>query len=657
MTSGNDEEFLRLRAEEALAQSVVGLTGRLRGVYTALLLAGRQRWRLSVYRTQPAPTGRCDALLIGPGGVFALAVVDELPDDDQVRRLRAQAEQLFAGVSIGPNRHEFVRETVELVFVLPPGRRAGGDGRFVVVTDATVRTLMGRRSVMPARLAGDLAEHTAQRHRDYRPIARLAPAQPPAETDGLLEVETLHTDHLAGALAKPFPTWLAFLDPAQLALVTRNHNGPARIVGPAGSGKTVLALHRMAHRARRSTGPLLFTTLVKNLPPCQESAFARLLPDAAGRAEFTNLHAWAQAFLTERGIPMRMELKRADTAFNLAWGRVGRAGPLAEISPALPYWREEVDRVIKGRGLACDDAGFTAYAEVDRRGRRVSLRTGQRRHVWELYQAYEAYRTEWGCFDGNDVITAALDELRARPLRQPYAMVVVDEMQDMTVQSVRLVHALTGDEPNSLLFVGDRQQQIYAGGWRFVDAEVNIVGRSEKLTKNYRNRREVLRLAASLPGARPVEDLDTSERQSLDLTDAALPDGYAGRQYCAQAELHSHIRRQLDNIVAQGISLSDTAIITITNAEAEAVLRLLRRWGIAAQELVEYRCADTDSGVKVGTVYRAKGLDFRAVIHPFVEPAPPGTDAERERQDLIMRQQFVAVTRARDYVWLGIVRG
>ena len=185
----------------------------MRGVYTALLLAGRQRWWLSAYRTQPAPAGRCDALLIGPGGVFALAVVDELPDDEQVRRLRAHAEQLFAGVPIGPNRNEFVRETVELVFVVPPGRRAGGDDRFVVVTDATVRTLMGRRSVMPVRLAGALAEHTAQRHRDYRPIARLEPVRPPAEADGLLEVETLHTDHLAGALAKPFPTWLAFSIP------------------------------------------------------------------------------------------------------------------------------------------------------------------------------------------------------------------------------------------------------------------------------------------------------------------------------------------------------------------------------------------------------------------------------------------------------------
>ncbi|MFF2391603.1 hypothetical protein [Nocardia sp. NPDC058114] len=77
------------------------------------------------------------------------------------------------------------------------------------------------------------------------------------------------------------------------------------------------------------------------------------------------------------------------------------------------------------------------------------------------------------------------------------------------------------------------------------------------------------------------------------------------RQYCTQAELHSHIRRQLDNIVAQAISLSDTAIIT--DAESEAVLRQLRRWAIAAQEVLDYRCADNDNGVEVGTVYRAKG--------------------------------------------------
>ncbi|MFC4126909.1 UvrD-helicase domain-containing protein [Nocardia rhizosphaerae] len=654
MTSSNDREMLRRRIECEVGDAVGELPGRSRNVYTALLVDGHRQWRLLLHRTQPAPAGRCDAMLIGPGGVFAVNIVDELPGEAQIRRLRAQAEHVFTGVSYGPESGEFVRETVELVFVLPAGRRPDADGRFVVVTDATLRSVLGRDRILPAKAARALAEHTGRRHADYVLLPTVTPA-PAAAPDGLLEVDALQTDQVNLALAKPFPTWLTFLDPTQNALVARNYTGPARIVGPAGSGKTVLALHRMAHRARRSTGPLLFTTLVRNLPPCQQSAFARLLPDAAHRAEFTNLHAWAQNFLAERGKPRIMELKRTTTAFNLAWIRAGRVSPLAATEPS--YWREEIDRVIKGRGLPATDAGFAAYAEVDRRGRRVPLHPVQRRHVWALYRAYEQIRTERGCFDGNDVIAAALDELRARPLDRPYAMVVVDEVQDMTLQSVRLVHELTGDEPNSLLFVGDRQQQIYAGGWRFVDAGIAIVGRSERLTRNYRNRRAILKLAASLPGAGPVDDFDTGDRHSLEHTEAALPDGIAERWSCTRAELAGHLRGRLDLIVAAGISLSDTAIITITNPEAEAILRLLHQWQIPATELVDYRCAAADTGVKVGTVYRAKGLDFRAVIHPFPVPAAPATDAERERYELTMRQQFVAVTRARDYVWLAEISG
>ncbi|UGT56508.1 UvrD-helicase domain-containing protein [Nocardia asteroides] len=653
MTSSNDREILRRRIESEITDAVGELPGRSKNIYTALLLDGRRQWRLLLHRTQPAPPSRCDGLFVGPRGVFALNIVDELPGEAQIRRLRAQAEQLFTGVTIAPHGNEFVRETVELVFVLPVGRPPNADGRFVVTTDATLRSLLTRDRVMTAAAADALAEHTGRRSTDYQVIPTVPSAQL-GEPDGLLEVADLRADQVTHALSKPFPSWLAFLDPAQNALVSRNYNGPARIVGPAGSGKTVLALHRMAHRARRTTGPLLFTTLVRNLPPYQEVSFARLMPDAAGRAEFTNLHAWAQNFLAARGKPRTMELTRTTTAFNRAWAKSLRASPLSAIERA--YWREEIDRVIKGRGLPATDDGFAEYAEIDRRGRRVALRPRHRRQVWDLYEAYEEIRIERQCFDGNDVIAAALDELRARPLPRPYAMVVVDEVQDMTLQSLRLVHAMTGDETNSLLFVGDRQQQIYAGGWRFVDAGINIVGRSEKLTKNYRNRRAILKLAASLPGARPVEDFDTRERHSLDLTEAALPDGIAERWVCTRAELYDQIRRQLDRIVDLGIPLADTAIITITNAEAETMLRHLRQWGIAAQELVEYRGAPTDTGVKVGTVYRAKGLDFRAVVHPFAEPAPPTTDAEHERYELTMRQQFVAVTRARDFVWLGVVR-
>ncbi|WP_336084039.1 UvrD-helicase domain-containing protein [Nocardia sp. SSK8] len=255
---------------------------------------------------------------------------------------------------------------------------------------------------------------------------------------------------------------MTFLDPAQNALVARNYQGPARIAGPAGTGKTVLALHRMAYQARRSTGPLLYTTLAKNLPPYQRAAFTQMAPPVAARAEFTNLHAWARDLLARRGVPFEMDLDRADTAFARAWSRVRAHGPLAGISSDIRYWREEIDRVIKGRGLGVDD--YRQYRRLLRRGRKVALRDGAREQVWELYRQHEAIRADMRCHDANDLITAALDQVRRRPFDRPYAIVVVDEVQDMTVQSLRLVHALTGDAPNALLLVGDGRQRIYAGG-------------------------------------------------------------------------------------------------------------------------------------------------------------------------------------------------
>ncbi|WP_280348003.1 UvrD-helicase domain-containing protein [Nocardia neocaledoniensis] len=653
MTSSNDREILRLRIESEITDAVGELPGRSKNIYTALLLAGRGQWRLLLHRTQPAPASRCDGLFLGPRGVFALNIVDELPGAAQIRRLRAQAEQLFTGVTIAPHGNEFVRETVELVFVLPTGRPPRIDGRFVVTTDVTLRSLLTRDRVMTATAAAALAEHTGRRSTDYQLIPTPVPARV-TETDGLLEVADLRADQVTEALAKPFPSWLAFLDPAQNALVSRNYNGPARIVGPAGTGKTVLALHRMAYQSRRTTGPLLYTTLVKNLPPYQQTAFARLSPHTAHRAEFTNLHAWARELLARRRVPVTMDMDQADNAFARAWSRTGAHGPLAELSVDIRYWREEVDRVIKGRGLGLDDFGH--YAGLRRRGRRVALHEGARARVWDLYRQYEEFRREARFHDANDVITLALNQLRAEPLARPYAMVVVDEVQDITVQSLRLVHELTGNAANALLLVGDGQQRIYAGGWRLVDAGIHVVGRSETLTKNYRNRRAIVEFAAALPGAALIRDLEPEEGHLLGRTEPALPGGRVDRWSGSADDLPAAVIAQIDTLRAEGLVDADIAIITMTTFEADRLLLALKRAGIAAQNMERFHGAVDEAGVKVGNVYRAKGLDFRAVIHPFVEPAPPTTDAERERYELTMRQQFVAVTRARDYVWLGMVQ-
>ncbi|MEU9982651.1 hypothetical protein [Streptomyces sp. NPDC050856] len=209
-----------------------------------------------------------------------------------------------------------------------------------------------------------------------------------SEADGLFDLDGLREAALAEARRAPIERWMTFLHPDQVALVRRDHEGPARISGPAGTGKTVVGLHRAAHLAQRTGGRVLYVTFANNLPRVQRTFLRAMAPVLSDRVDFRSLHSWAQEYLQSRGVPVRLHGDKAETAFSLAWKHVGRESCLAEIDAMPGYWREEIDYVIKGRGLTT----FEEYAAVPRRRRRTVLRRTHRQAVWALYEAYERTR-------------------------------------------------------------------------------------------------------------------------------------------------------------------------------------------------------------------------------------------------------------------------
>ncbi|MGW0251676.1 UvrD-helicase domain-containing protein [Nocardia goodfellowii] len=628
------------------------MSTRQRNVLCGLLAEGRPGWYLLVRRGGQAAARSADAFLIGSGGVFGLVFSDTSPEE--LTKVWDRSALLFAGLDVGRNQNVFVPETVELVVVVAPYSRPRGDGRYRMVSELDYRTLFDSGHRLERGSAARIAEAVADRSIEYALLTLHRPTPTVPRETALIDTAEVYDQQREHALTKPFPTWMSFLDPAQQVLVARNYNGPARIAGPAGTGKTVVALHRMAYRARRTTGKLLFTTFVRSLPRCQQQAFAQLAPGVADRAEFKNLHSWAGELLGSRGLPGRMDLKSADNAFNRAWSRVASRGPLAEIESDNRYWREEVDRLIKGRGLT----DFEEYARLVRRGRNGVLRRSARQAVWALYEEYERLREQSGFLDANDLISAALQQVQTEPLDEGYDMVVVDEVQDMTVMGLRLAHAIAKDVPNALLLVGDGQQQVYAGGWRLSDAGIPIVGRGAILEVNYRNHHEILELASSLEGKSVVDDLDGEAGITLSRSRTALRGGGIAETWRgADHEVERQLQWQLTKIRNHGIPLSATALVTRTNHEADRFRRALRRWNVPFRNLEDYDCAEEEM-IKIGTVYRAKGLDFRAILHPYFtksEIPEQLSDARRDREQLAVNQRFVAITRARDYVWLGIV--
>ncbi|MFJ7206470.1 UvrD-helicase domain-containing protein [Streptomyces sp. NPDC098789] len=668
-------EHWQAARRQALRWTAVG-EGEQRLVAQLLVLTARgwrllvnRRWTGAGSRTRAGAGARtvgADVLLVGPGGVFVIDVrAGGEPGEGPAAELLAATkatESAVASLGMSP-------VAIQPLMVCA-GRHVDADhGRIRLLGEHEVgRVLLSQPHRLRAASVRAIADHLERLFPDHAGVAvdRLVPpagtpaSEQPGSADGLFDLGGLREAALKGAMRAPIEQWMTFLHPDQVALVRRNWSGPARISGPAGTGKTVVALHRAAHLARRTTGRILYVTFANNLPRVQHTFLGTMAPSVSDRVDFRSLHAWAQEFLHQRGVPVRLHGDKAETAFSLAWKDVGRGSRLAALDPGPTYWREEIDYVIKGRGLT----RFEEYATVPRRRRRASLNRTQRQSVWELYEAYEARRAERGVHDFNDVLSLALAEASLRRERPPYAAVIVDEVQDLTLVGVLLLHALVGDAPNGLLLVGDGQQTVYPGGFRLTDAGIDIRGdRGQVLRTNYRNSKQILDAALAVVADDTFEDLDglpTSGRRDVDLT---YHDGDVVRVVAPSADAHDGQLLAALRSLPVG-ALADTALLCPTVRAVGHYQRLLARAGIAVCPLESYDGRTVDA-VKVGTYRRAKGLEFKSVFLPRCDarggpgtPTAPGSqtpETARERAELLRSGLFVAMTRARDLLWLGSV--
>ncbi|WP_232236105.1 UvrD-helicase domain-containing protein [Nocardia sp. BMG51109] len=638
----------RRRWVEQQLDALPFLTGAHRRFLSVPLM--RNGWHVLVERGDVfPPPGHAGAFAVGPGGVFALVFTDSVPSESALRQIRAHAEEVFTNLVAGRSR--YVPHMVEVLLLMPRADDTPAEARYTTADLTSLPQCLFAEPKLSKQGARQIAMTAADRNIRYELISSdSAPVPETSVTEGLFAPSALRDDERTRALGRPFAEWMTFLDPAQLELVHRNFNGPARFSGPAGTGKTVVALHRMARLAKHEPGRLLFTSFVRTLPAYHESGFRRLAPNAGDRAEFIGLHSWTVRFLRERGYEPR--LVEGDNAFSRAWRNARNV--LGAIEPNPHYWKDEIQRVIKGRGIR----KLKEYREIDRTGReRLALDGDRREFIWKhLYEPYQDNLRARREHDFNDVIDMAIAELRAAPSDDPYALVVVDEVQDFTLTELMLAHQIAGGTPNSpLLLVGDGQQQVYPGGWRLSDAGIPIVGRGAVLRINYRNREAVHHYAARMDATNTVDDLDGEPGFVLRDTEVVLPGGTAEYEIVSHNDAHARLVRAVSECP---VSRSDTAVITSTNREAEQIRDLLRRSNIPSMPL-EYYDGTHRNEVKVGTVHRAKGMDFAAVFHLVEEPAQSLgrlAGGERDRAELTLRQTMVALTRARDYVWIGLMR-
>lgn len=628
-------------------------------------------WRVLEDRRWPgSKRANVDFLLVGPGGLVVVdakswaevSIVDrrlyrgQADVTDEIDIAHALVDRLAEGLeALGLTTAAIT--TIWSFDDLPADKDALGV-RFVAA-----KNLVPAIAALPRRFSTSTTTDVAVAVSELCPPieakaspARLFSRPAPREAiqqDALPGVDDLVDALVAHELAEPIESWMTFLHPNQVRLTRSSWNGPARVRGPAGTGKTVVGLHRATHFALRSPHPVLFTSYVRTLPAVFAQLAERLSPAARKNIHFVGVHQLASQCLEKAHRRVRVDPKRAETAFNRAWSRsaLRRSSGFAHISSA--YWREEIDYVIKGRGLE----SFDQYRDLQRIGRKTPLRLNDRQLVWELYEAYEALLDEAEVHDFNDLILEAHAAVRRTPSLFRYSAVVIDEVQDLPLIAVKFLDELSGEGPDRLLILGDSRQSVYPGGFTLAEAGINVAGRAHVLKDNYRNTTQILAVAGAHVADESIIDLDGTIDDRLE--GACSRDGNSPTlaTHATPSESLSAAVVALSDSHAAGAPWGNMAVLAQTQREVAAALAALRAAQIPAMPLSDYT-GTSDGRVKVGTVKRAKGLEFSHVFMPAVraaisQPAHESDSAFAERVGRHRRELYVAMTRARDHLWVS----
>jgi superfamily I DNA/RNA helicase len=241
---------------------------------------------------------------------------------------------------------------------------------------------------------------------------------------------------------------------------------------------------------------------------------------------------------------------------------------------------------------------------------------------------------------------------------------IIDEAQDLSLMSLRFIRNLVNgangeDREDDLLLVGDGAQRVYASCFTLAQAGLQVRGRSTILEVNYRNTHEIIEAALAVAGNREVDDLGTKVQVPTHTT-SVLPSGSKPTLVVTNSidQRNAYVAKRIRELYeSKGYLPSDIGVLAPTNYLVNRFTKGLTRAGIPAVSMAYDRDHSADK-LRVGTFYRAKGLEFKAVfllgLENFPSRAKRGeTEATYEdRHDLELNVIFVAMTRAREHLEL-----
>ncbi|MEW1736594.1 UvrD-helicase domain-containing protein [Nocardia beijingensis] len=463
-------------------------------------------------------------------------------------------------------------------------------------------------------------------------------------------------DELKAVFDNPFELWRIFLHPTQQSVVDAIYNGPARVSGGPGTGKTVVVLHRARRLAEAGAGPVLVTTFTSTLGDSLQDGLGMLIDDPATAARVSVCHIDRLAnriFRQVHGTP----------AFVTDEAELWRAAAISQPHPFTEtFLAEEWRQVVLAQQITDEDG----YLLADRRGRGRRLGIRQKLQIWGVINAFEQLLRDRGLWTHETVRREATRILGSRR-DKPYRHIVVDEAQDLGPDQWRLLRAAVAPGVDDIFIAGDPHQRIYDNHVTLRDVDIDITGRSHRLSINYRTTAEILAWSLGIMRGEPVDDMAGGVDSLAGCRSEVHGRAPESAGFDTAAAEVNHLVEKVRGWLGWGTDPAEIGIATRAKYFGEQIHQALRSAGIPTHLLVQGRAA-TDA-VSVGTMHRMKGLEFRCLavagVGAAAVPAPtavtPADEDHHTHERDIRRERsllFVACTRAREQLsvtWHGPV--
>lgn len=498
-------------------------------------------------------------------------------------------------------------------------------------------------------------------HETPEPAMQVSVPDPFAHPDAQRRFRVMHdVAELQRALDSPWEKWAVFLHPAQRQVVEKHYNGPARVSGAAGTGKTVVALHRAVFLARdHPDARVLLTTFSDTLAGFLRTKLRGLIhnePRLRERLEVDAIDTVAERLYQSRIGSLNSATR--DLVQELLTKAAGVTEPHRFNSRfLLSEWENVVD--------AWQVDTWDAYREVRRLGRKTRLSLERRAALWYIFERVKTELRSRGLVTRAGMFSLLAENLRDRP-SPPFDFVIVDEAQDISVAQLRFLAALPVQRPNSLFFAGDLGQRIFQAPFSWKALGVDVRGRSRTLKLNYRTSHQIRMRADRLLGPE-IADVDGNVERRRGTISAFNGEPPAIRAFETEGEERAAVRTWLRERRDEGVSAREIGIFVRSAKELDRAREALLGSGFSFRVLDQSAETSETSGdhVSISTMHLAKGLEFRAVavmacddeVIPLQERIETVAD-EADLEEVYNTERhllYVACTRARDHLLITSV--